>query len=215
MTDKELQQLVRNALDWDPSIDVADVGITVENGVVTLRGDIKSFAEKVNAERAAMRVYGVKAVANDLEVKIAGSKRTDSDIAAAAVNAFKWSSQVPAERISVVVSHGWITLKGEVDWFYQRDAAERTVRDLLGVVGVTNAITVRPHVSVSDVKTKIEAALKRSAEVDARRINVTASDGVVTLAGHVHSWAERREAVHAAWAAPGVRSVDDRMTIVP
>ena len=216
MTDKELQQNVRNALDWDPSVDVAEVGITVENGIVTLRGDVMSYSEKFNAERAALRVYGVKAVANDLDVTIPGvTARTDTDIAAAAVNSFKWNSQVPADRVSVVVSRGWITLKGEVDWYYQRDAAERSVRHLLGVVGVTNSISVRPHVNVADVKTKIEAALKRSAEVDARRINVSASDGQVVLSGNVHSWAERREAIQAAWAAPGVRSVDDRMAIVP
>jgi osmotically-inducible protein OsmY len=216
MTDKELQQHVRNALDWDPSVDVADVGVTVDNGIVTLHGDIKSYTEKVNAERVALGVYGVKAVANDLNVRIAtGGQRTDSDIAAAAVNAFKWSSQVPADRVSVVVSNGWITLKGEVDWYFQKDAAGRAVRDLLGVVGVSNNITVRPHVNVADVKAQIEAALKRSAEVDARRINVTATDGKIVLSGNVHSWAERREAVDAAWAAPGVRAVDDRMAIVP
>jgi osmotically-inducible protein OsmY len=216
MTDKELQQHVRNALDWEPSVDVADVGVTVDHGIVTLRGDIRSFTEKMTAERVALGVYGVKAVANDLTVRIfQPGERSDSDIAAAAVNAFKWNSQIPADRISVVVGNGWITLKGEVDWNFQRDAAARAVRDLLGVVGVTNSITVRPHVSVSDVKSKIEAALRRSAEVDARRINVSTTDGKVVLTGNVHSWVERREAVQAAWAAPGVSAVDDRLAIVP
>jgi osmotically-inducible protein OsmY len=216
MTDKDLQQHVRNALDWEPSVDVADVGVTVDDGVVTLRGDVRSYSEKTTAERVALGVYGVKAVANDLVVRIAQpEQRTDSDIAAAAVNAIKWNSQIPADRIAVVVSDGWVTLKGEVDWQFQRDAATRSVRDLLGVVGVNNTIAVRPHVSVSDVKDKIEAALKRNAEVDARRINVSTTDGNVVLSGNVHSWTERREAVKAAWAAPGVSSVDDRMVIVP
>jgi osmotically-inducible protein OsmY len=217
MTDRQLQENVQAALDWEPSVDVAGVGVTVEKGVVTLRGDIKTYAEKATAERAALGVYGVKAVANDLNVRIGtGLERTDSDIALAAVNALKWNTQVPAgEKVTVTVRQGWVTLKGEVDWNYQRDTAGRVVRDLIGVVGVTNSITVRPRVSVMDVESKIEAALKRSAEVDARRINVGVSDGKVVLTGNVRSWAEREEARRAAWAAPGVKDVDDRIAVVP
>ena len=216
MTDRDIQQNVQKALDWDPSIDTTEIGVTVDNGIVTLRGDIKSYAEKAAAERVALGVYGVKAVANDIDVRILkGIERTDSEIAAAAVNALQWNSRVPRAGIHVAVNKGWITLKGEVDWDFQRQAAERSVRYLLGVVGVTNSLVVKPHVSVADVKTKIEAALRRSAEVDARRISVTATDGKVTLSGNVRSWAERQEAAHAAWAAPGVHEVDNRISIIP
>jgi osmotically-inducible protein OsmY len=216
MTARELQDHVLNALEWEPSIDAADIGVSVEKGIVTLRGDVKTFAEKATAERVALRVYGVKAVANDINVKILPSlERTDSDIAQAVLSALKWSAVVPEERLGVAVSNGWVTLKGRVDWEYQRAAAAKAVRDILGVRGVTNAITLEPHVSIPDVKAKIEAALKRSAEVDARRINVAVADGKVILSGNVHSWNERDEARRAAWAAPGVKDVEDRIAIVP
>jgi osmotically-inducible protein OsmY len=216
MTDRALQEQVQEALDWDPSVETEDIGVTVEKGVVTLRGDVKSYAEKTGAERVALGVYGVKAVANDLNVRIGSAlTRTDSEIALAAVNALKWNSQVPAEKITVTVRQGWVTLKGEVDWNYQRDTAARLVRELLGVIGVENGITVKPRVSVADVESKIEAALKRSAEVDARRINVGVTEGKVVLSGNVRSWAEREEARRAAWAAPGVRDVEDRIAVVP
>ena len=158
----------------------------------------------------------MKAVANDLKVRLGqGLQRTDTEIAQAAVNVLKWNSQLPADSIAVAVSNGWVTLKGTLDWNYQRDAAAKSIRDLTGVVGVSNNISVRSHVSVADVQAKIQAALKRSAEVDARRINVAATDGKVILSGNVRSWAEREEARHAAWAAPGVRDVEDRMAIIP
>ena len=216
MTDRDIQHNVQSALEWDPGIDAADIGVTVDSGVVTLHGDIKTYAEKSAAERVALGVYGVKAVANDLNVHLfRGLDRTDSDIATAALNALQWNTRVPRSGITVTVSKNWITLKGEVDWHFQRDAAEGAVRDLIGVVGVTNTIVVKPQVNASDVRAKIEAALRRSAEVDARRINVAASGGTVTLTGNVRSWAERSEAAHAAWAAPGVHLVDNRIAVAP
>ena len=216
MTDRELQEHVQNALDWEPSIDAADIGVSVENGVVTLRGDVRSFSEKAAAERVTLAVYGVKAVANDVNVHLRdGQARTDTDIAQAVVSALRWNTMVPDEKITASVSNGWVTLKGHVDWEYQRAAAGNAVRDLTGVRGVSNSISVEPHVSAVDVKSKIEAALKRSAEVDARRINVAVADSQVILSGNVHSWFERDEARRAAWAAPGVKAVDDRIAVVP
>lgn len=216
MIDRELQEQVQNALDWEPSVDAADIGVSVDNGVVTLRGDVKTYSEKATAERVALGVYGVKAVANDVNVRLGdGQQRTDTDIAQAAVSALRWNTMVPDEKISVSVSDGWVTLKGTVDWEYQRQAAANVVRDLAGVRSVTNTIRIKPRVSVMGVKGKIEEALKRSAEVDARRINVVVADGTVTLSGNVHSWFERDEARRAAWAAPGVKGVEDRIAVVP
>jgi osmotically-inducible protein OsmY len=216
MTDRDLQQHVENALEWEPSIDAADIGVSVENAVVTLRGGVKSYAEKATAERVALGVYGIKAVANDVTVRLSdGQKRTDTDIAQAAVSALHWNTMVPDEKIMVSVSDGWVTLKGHVSWEYQRAAATTAVRDLIGVRGVTNAISLDPQVSAFDVKSKIEAALKRSAEVDARRINVAVADSKVILSGNVHSPFERDEARHAAWSAPGVKEVVDHIAVVP
>jgi osmotically-inducible protein OsmY len=216
MTDRELQEHVQKALDWEPSIDAADIGVSVDSGVVTLRGDVKTYSERATAERVALGVYGVKAVANDVNVRLGDrQQRTDTDIAQAVVSALHWNTMVPDEKISVSVSNGWVALKGQVDWEYQRAAAANAIRDLMGVLGVTNTISVTPRASVMDVKAKIEAALKRSAEVDARRINVGVADGTVTLSGNVHSWFERDEARRAAWAAPGVKAVEDRIVVAP
>jgi len=216
MTDRELQEHVQKALDWEPSIDAADVGVSVDAGVVTLRGDVKSYGEKAAAERVALKVFGVKAVANDIDVRLSsGLKRTDTDIAQAALSALAWNTMVPKDKITIAVEDGWVSLSGQVDWEYQRASAARAIRDLTGVRGVSNAITVLPHASVADVKSKIEAALKRNAEVDARRISVLVADGKVTLSGNVHSWFERNEVRQAAWAAPGVKEIDDHITVVP
>lgn len=216
MTNEDLKQTVANAMEWDPSIDSADIGISADDGVVTLRGNVRTYAEKYAAERVALRVFGVKAVANDLCVHLTSrSERTDTQIAQAAVTALKSNTIVPAERVTVAVSEGRVTLKGTVEWQYQKDAAQRCVRDLFGVKGVLNIIALEPRVKPTDVRDQIEAAFRRSAEVDARRINVNATDGKVILSGNVRSYAERQEAERAAWAAPGVTQVDDRLTIVP
>ena len=216
MTDTQLQANVQDALSWEPSIDAADIGVTVDNGVVTLRGDIKTYFEKAAAERVALGVYGVKAVANDLNVHLPNAfQRTDTEIAQAAASALQWNTAVPAGDIDVAVSNGFVTLKGDVNWEFQRAAAANAVKHLKGVRGVSNQLSVKPHVRAGDVTSKIEAALKRSAEVDARRIHVDVSDGRVTLSGNVRTWLERNEARHAAWAAPGVREVDDRIAVTP
>ncbi len=216
MTDKELKQHVQNALDWEPSLDAGDVGISVDEGVVTLRGNVGSFVEKVTAERVSLRVYGTKAVANDLVVHLVGGfERTDTEIAQVALAALQWNTTVPKDRVTVTLANGWMTLNGSLDWQFQKDAAARAVRDLTGVKGVTNNILVQPQVKTTDVRDKIEAAFKRSAEIDARRIAVSAHEGKIVLTGNVHSWAERLEAERAAWAAPGVKQVEDLLTVVP
>jgi osmotically-inducible protein OsmY len=213
-TDHELQREVLDELAWDPSIHAAHVGVTAREGVVTLSGHVASYAEKLAAEKAARRVEGVRAVAEEVEVRVPSSaKRDDADIARAALDALKWSVNVPNDQLRLVVENGWIKLDGEVDWRYQAEAAAKTVRYLTGVRGVTNNVRVRRRVHTHDVREAITAALKRSAEVEARQIAVEAADGTVTLRGRVHSWKERDAAERAAWSAAGVMAVDDRLTV--
>jgi osmotically-inducible protein OsmY len=214
MTDRELQRDVLEALKWEPSVDAAHIGVSAEDGVVTLTGYVSSYGERYAAEQAAKRVHGVKAVVNDIEVKLPGSsQRTDEEIAQAAVDALRSNVAVPADRIKVTVSKGWITLEGEVEWQYQRLAAESAVRNLPGVVGVSNQVVVRPRVSPAEVQSKIEDALERSAETDARRITVEVDGGKVVLRGKVRSLAEKEEAELEAWGAPGVYRVENLITV--
>jgi len=214
VVDTNLKHDVEKELEFDPAIDATKIGVAATDGVVTLTGVVRSYSEKWDAEKIAKRVYGVKGLANDLEVVIdTAEHRDDSDIARSALNALNWDFSVPKDKIKVAVTKGWLTLEGQVEWDYQRRAAANTVRNLRGVRGVTNDIIVRPKPAAGDVKEKIQAAFKRSAEIDSKSIGVQTSDGTVTLTGSVHSWAEREDAVNAAWSAPGVNKVVDRIAI--
>jgi osmotically-inducible protein OsmY len=213
-TDEEIQKDVLAEFKWDTRVSPNEIGVAVNEGVVTLTGWVDSYAKRMAAEEAAHRVRDVKAIANDIEVRLPGSsERPDPDIAAAAVRALQWDTLIPADKINVTVSKGWVTLKGEVEWQYQKQLAEQHVRNLWGVEGVSNLIKVKPRVRASELKEKIEQALVRSAKTDAERLTVEVEGSKVILEGTLSSWAEKEEAERSAWLAPGVTEVDNRIVV--
>jgi len=212
--DSQLRRDVELALEWDPRVDAREIGVAAKDGVVTLSGHVSTYAEQVCAEEVTENVQGVRGIANEVEVKLGeAGVRSDTEVAAAAVDALRRHVGVPSESVRVVVRDGWVTLEGSVDGMYRRIAAENAVRYLHGVRGLTDLVAIVPRVVVSDIKTRIEAAFYRHAHLDAKHITVLASDGEVTLSGTVPSWQERKEAERAAWAAPGVAKVHNRLVV--
>jgi osmotically-inducible protein OsmY len=213
-TDSQLKKDVIAELEWDPSINATNIGVGVKDGVVTMTGHLDTYAEKFSIERAVQRVVGVQAYALELDVKLEpGHKRSDTEIATAAEMAFKWHSLIPADRVQVKVEKGWITLRGEVDWDYQRSTIEKAVRPLTGVVGVINNLTLKPQTTPQNINHRIHDALTRQADEEAKNIEVMVSGAAVTLRGKVHSWAERAAVQSAAWAAPGVNKVLNELQV--
>lgn len=214
--DRQLQQDVTEALIWDPAVHGNEIGVQVQDGVVTLTGHLGTFAEKYAAEAVVRRIPGVRALAVELDVHLPDdARRTDADIARAAANVLSWNAMVPADRIRILVEHGVVTLSGDVDWYYQRTAAEHAVAGLFGVVGVTNALAIRPRADKQDVAARIQAAIARQAASDADEVIVTVRDGAVTLTGTLRSLAEREAAFEAAWSAPGVSAVVNQIEVRP
>ncbi len=215
MTDKQLKQEILDELDFEPSVDAAAIGVAVENGVVTLSGHVSSYAQKIAAEDAVRRVRGVRAIAQEIQIRFPSDKKTaDDEIAKRVADILRWDVMLPYDAVKPMVQNGWVTLKGQVEWRYQTEVAEADVRKLSGVVGVNNQLTLKPHVQVPDVKQKIEDALRRNATTEAKDIRVTVHDGgKVTLEGNVHTWYERQAVKAAAWSAAGVQSVEDRLTL--
>ena len=214
MTNLKLRQDVLDELEFEPSVDAAGIGVAVNDGVVTLTGHVSTYAEKVAAERAAKRVSGVRAIAQEITVRYLGEKKlSDDEIAKRALNILQWDVSIP-NKVKVTVENGLVTLTGEVDWHYQKAAAEAAIQKLGGIATVFNNIKLKqPMVKVSDIKSKIENALKRHAEVEAGAISVTVSDGKVTLNGKVDSWDEKQAVETAAWSTPGVHAVEDHLRV--
>ena len=215
-TDAQLKKDITDELDWEPSVNATHIGVSVDRGVVTLTGHIDTYAEKAAIERAVQRVQGVQAIALELDVKLAPNhQRSDTELAQSLQSALQAQALVPASRISMKVEHGWVTLSGEVDWDYQRSNAERTVHQTMGVVGVSNRITLKARTVPTDVSNRIKDALARQAEREARGIEVSIAGSTATLRGSVHSWAERNAAQGAAWSAPGIGLVVNELKVQP
>ena len=214
--DSELRRAVIAELEWDPSIDASGIAVAVKEGVVTLAGTVRSYAERLDVERGVKRLSGVRGIADELEVRLAGSSvRSDADIAQSVLSALRFNVAVPDDQLRVTVDRGWVRLEGEVEWQYQRGAAESSVRPVMGVKGVANDIVVKPRIKATDVKAEIEDAFARRARVDADKITVDANGDTVTLRGSVRTWIAKDEAEQAAWYAPGVASVHNEIVVNP
>jgi len=213
-TNEQLQRDVMEALKWEPILNATEIGVAAKDGVITLSGMVDSYAKKVAAEYAAKKVAGVRAVAEDIEIRPWGNNlKTDTDIAAAAVEALRWCTSVPDEKIKISVDNGWVKLEGEVEWQFQKDEARREIEDLSGVKGISNLITLKPVVKPADIKNKIHRAFERSATIDSGQIGIDVNGSIVRLHGKVRSWAEREDAESAAWSAPGVTEVKDDLRV--
>jgi osmotically-inducible protein OsmY len=212
-TDANIQKDVMNQLRWEPTLHAAEIGVAVHNGIVTLSGQVEKYSMKVVAEQAAKRVKGVRAVAQEMEVRLPKGNTSDEAIAQAILNTFHWHTQVPEDQVQVKVEHGWVTLSGEVEWHFQRLAAENAVLYLEGVKGIINQIKIKPQLDIQDVKYQIKEALKRSAIMESERIDVEMQGSTVVLRGVVQSWSERTEIENAAWSAPGVMQVEDKLVV--
>jgi osmotically-inducible protein OsmY len=214
MSDLELRRAILDELEFQPHIDARAIGVAVEDGVVCLTGHVCTYAEKFAAERAVKNVKGVKALAEEIEVRVPGELAVgDEVVASRCVDVLHWNSVVADEHIQIKVQQGWVTLEGNVNWQYQREAAESTVRKLVGVVGINNFLVVKPIASPEDIKTQVEAAFSRNAQLNTRHIRVSVEGNSVKLEGHVHFWVERKAAENAAWAVPGVSRVDNHILI--
>ena len=218
-SNEQLRRDVLDALKWEPLLNGssgirADIGVSAEVGVVTLTGHVDSYSKKLAAERSAKSVNGVRALAEELEVRLDGQNmRTDTEIAQATVDALRWCTAVPDDRITTSVENGWVKLEGDVEWQFQKDEARKEVEAIVGVKGITNLISVKPLIKPVEIKDKIQRAFQRSATVDASNVSVDVNGSLVTLKGTVHSWAEREDAENAAWAAPGVSKVNDQIVV--
>ena len=213
-TDKQLQSDVMEELQWDPKLNASEIGVAVKNGIITLNGHVDNYGKKIAAEEAAKRVKDVRGIVEEITVQLShDGKRTDQELAQAAVNALRWNSAIPDQNITVEVENGWLSLDGHLDWQFQKEAATNAVKDIIGLKGISNLINIKPRVNIPVVRDTIKKALERSADVEADRILIETSGNKVILRGKARSWVEKNEVERAAWSAPGVMEVEDALVL--